>query len=88
MFEIKAAAGTVAPVADALAETIQPAIKRLKAIDEISDPETKKEMLSKFLKDLPALAKALKHDKSLNKQLTAAGVLKFVSGLKQSKPKA
>ena len=88
VFEIKAAAGTVAPVADALAETIQPAIKRLKAIDEISDPETKKEMLSKFLKDLPALAKALKHDKSLNKQLTAAGVLKFVSGLKQSKPKA
>ena len=86
VFEIKAASGTVAPVADALAETIQPAVKRLKAIDEISDPATQKEMLSKFLKDLPALAKALKHDKSLNKQLTAAGVLQFVSGLKQSKP--
>jgi phage gp29-like protein len=65
----------------ALAETVQPLLKRLEAIKAISDAESQKTALQKFLKDLPALAKAMKSDNSLADAVTTDGVSSFVKGL-------
>jgi phage gp29-like protein len=70
----------------ALAETIQPLLARLKAIDGITDKDARRLALQKFLKDFPSITAAMKHDDSVAKAVTPDAVAAFVTGLK-SKPK-
>jgi hypothetical protein len=70
----------------ALAETIQPLLARLKAIDGITDPDARRLALQKFLKDYKSITEAMKHDDSVAKAVTPDAVAAFVTGLK-SKPK-
>jgi hypothetical protein len=70
----------------ALAETIQPLLARLKAIDGITDKDARRLALQKFLKDYKSITEAMKHDDSVAKAVTPDAVAAFVTGLK-SKPK-
>ena len=70
----------------ALAETIQPLLARLKAIDGITDKDARRLALQKFLKDYKSITAAMKHDDSVAKAVTPDAVAAFVTGLK-SKPK-
>jgi phage gp29-like protein len=70
----------------ALAETIQPLLARLKAIDGITDKDARRLALQKFLTDMPSITAAMKHDDSVAKAVTPDAVAAFVTGLK-SKPK-
>ena len=70
----------------ALAETIQPLLARLKAIDGITDKDARRLALQKFLTDFPSITAAMKHDDSVAKAVTPDAVAAFVAGLK-SKPK-
>ena len=70
----------------ALAETIQPLLARLKAIDGITDKDARRLALQKFLTDYKSITAAIKHDDSVAKAVTPDAVAAFVAGLK-SKPK-
>lgn len=65
----------------ALSESVEPLLARLRAIDEVKDPETKKALLRKLLKDWPAVTAALAHDDSLAKAITPDLVQKVVAGM-------
>ena len=71
-----------AAAAKAFADTVGPLVKRLKAIDEVTDPAAKEELLSKFLKDLPALKAALARDPSLATATMSEDVKAFLTGTK------
>ena len=75
-----------AAASQALTDTVGPLVKRLKAIDGITDPEAKQHALEKFLSDLPSIQKALKADDSLGKATLDECLSSFMAGLK-SKPK-
>lgn len=62
-------------------ETILPALKRLRAIANIEDPELLRSALEKFLKDEPQIAAALKHDPSLRKVLEPKLAAEFTHAL-------
>jgi phage gp29-like protein len=61
-----------ATVVRAASETVQPLVSRLKAIDAIEDVEMKKAAMTKFLKDLPKVTNAIKHDPSLAEAVAEA----------------
>ena len=74
-----------ASAATALAETLDPLIARLKAINAIKDKSVRVAALRKFLSDEPEITAALKHDSSLATALGREVTPKLISGLK-SKP--
>ncbi|MDE2096195.1 MAG: DUF935 family protein [Patescibacteria group bacterium] len=75
-----------AAASKAFAETVGPLVKRLKAIDRITDLEAKQAALEKFIKDAPSIESALKKDSSLSDATLAEAMKSFLKGLK-SKPK-
>jgi phage gp29-like protein len=74
-----------ATAAKAFADTVGPLVKRLKAIDEITDVEAKEAALSKFLRDIPSIKAALVKDPSLANSTMSEAIKSFLMGTKSSK---
>ncbi len=69
-----------ATAAKAFAETVGPLVKRLKAIDAITDVTAKTAALDKFLRDVPSIKKALAADPSLAQATMSEAIKSFLTG--------
>lgn len=68
---------------EALRDTVEPMLERLKAIEAVKDKDTRKKLMKKFLKDAPHIAAAMVHDDSLAKAITPDLIRSIITGLKK-----
>jgi hypothetical protein len=71
-------------ITDMVRETLAPIVKRLLAIADVSDAETQRALLEKFLTDEPNIAAALKADTSLVKALAPQLEKAFANAVKET----
>ena len=75
-------------IADELAASLAPILKRIEKIAAVADEATQQHLLEKLLKDFPALAGAVAADDSVATALTPALLKSFAEGLKNKEPKS
>ena len=75
-------------IADELAASLAPVLKRIEKIAAVADEATQRDLLEKLLKDFPALAGAVAADDSVATALTPALLKSFAEGLKNKEPKS